>query len=314
MGKVTLTDGVYDIPAEDYHADPCPAPSLSSSIAKIILTRTPRHAWQAHPRLNPAFEPDTDDKFDLGSAAHALMLGDPRKFAVIDAADWRTKEAKSARDAARADGKIPLLAEQWTRVQSMVAAGLEHLSQHADAASAFTNGKPEQTLIWREGDIWCRARLDWLPDTGPIFDDYKSTEQSADPDAWSRILFNLGFDIQAAFYRRGIRALKLHDNPIFRFIVQETGDPFALSAISLTPSATDLADRKAAEAITRWQICLQHDRWPAWPPHTCYIDAPAWQESAFMERAIRDGDAARAAGVRHVFELSGIDKHGSIVI
>jgi hypothetical protein len=63
------------ISADAYHADPAPAPSLSSSIAKTILHQTPRHAWFEHPRLNPNFEPKDDSKFDLGSVAHELLLG-----------------------------------------------------------------------------------------------------------------------------------------------------------------------------------------------------------------------------------------------
>lgn len=305
--------GVYEISAEDYHADPCPAPSLSSSMAKIIYNRTPLHAWKAHPRLNPNFEADTADKFDMGSAAHALILGDPKHFEIIDAADWRTKEAKAARDAARAAGKIPLLTEQWDRVNTMVTFGLTQLAHHGDARGAFTKGKPEQTLIWQEDGIWCRARLDWLPESGSIFHDYKSTDASASPDAWQRILFSLGFDIQAAFYRRGIRALGLCENPEFKFIVQETDDPFALCVIGLMPGAIDLADsKKVAEAIRRWKWCLTNGRWPGYPNRTCYVDAPAWHETEVLAREVRDDDAAKSAGVKHVLDLSGIDKYGDI--
>lgn len=304
--------GVYDISAEDYHADPCPQPSLSSSMAKILYQRTARRAQSAHPRLNPAFEPDNADKFDMGKAAHALMLGDPQKFAVIDATDWRTKDAKAARDAAHASGKIPLLKEQWDRVNAMVAAGRAQLAAHADSADAFSDGKPEQTLIWREDGIWCRARLDWKPNKGPVFHDYKSTDASASPDAWHRILFGLGYDMQAAFYRRGIRALGLCDNPEFKFVVQETDDPFDLCVIGLMPGAIDLADKKVDEAMRRWKWCLTNDRWPGYPTRTCYIDAPAWHENEVLAREVRDDDAAKAAGVKHVFDLSGIDQFGSI--
>lgn len=36
---VILSPGIHDISAEDYHADPAPAPSLSSSIAKLIIQK-----------------------------------------------------------------------------------------------------------------------------------------------------------------------------------------------------------------------------------------------------------------------------------
>lgn len=285
--------GVYDLTAEEYHSDPCFEPSLSNSIAKLLVSRTPRHAWAAHPRLNPAYEAEHADKFDLGSAAHAFMLNDELAFAVIDADDWRTKEAKAIRDDAREAGKIPLLKEQWERVQMMVRSGRRQLDAHKEASNAFTNGSPEKTLIWKEGDVWCRARLDWAPNSGPFFDDYKTTSASADPDEWARILFSLGFDMQAAFYLRGIKALGLHKDPQFRFVVQELSEPFALCVMGLVPAALDLAEHKVARAIDIWRTCLKANYWPGYPDRTCYIEAPAWHEAQFLARDERAHDTMR---------------------
>lgn len=298
-----MIPGIHPVPSDAYHADPCPEPSLSSSIAKIMLSRTPRHAWFAHPRLNLNYEHEDAEKFDIGKAAHSLMLGDPADFAIIDADNWRTKDAKEMRERAYVAHKIPLLVEQWKRVTQMVAAGRVQLQAHYDASDAFTKGTPEQTLIWQDSGIWCRARLDWLPDDRTKhFDDYKSTADSADPDSWQRTAFNIGFDIQAAFYRRGIRALGLAEKPRFRFIVQETAEPFCLSAIDLSPSAVDLGERKVEEAINRWRWCLQNNKWPGYPAHTCTIDTPNWHESQYLEREVRDQDFVKQSGSKHIAE------------
>ena len=64
--------GIYELSAEEYHADPCPTPSLSSSIARTLLASSPHHAWWEHPRFNPGRVREEDEKFDLGTAAHAL--------------------------------------------------------------------------------------------------------------------------------------------------------------------------------------------------------------------------------------------------
>lgn len=289
--------GVYEMSAEAYHADPCPAPSLSSSVAKMLVTRTPRHAWAAHPKLNPAFEHEHSQKFDLGSAAHAFMLHDERVFEVIDAGGWTTKDARAMRDGARNANKIPLLTEQWDRLQMMVRSGRRQLEAHQEASGAFTNGKPEQTLIWEERGLWFRARLDWLPNAGDVFDDFKSTAASADPDAWSRIAYSLSFDMQAAFYCRGIKALGLSRDPQFRFIVQEVDSPFALSVIGLSPSSLDLAEHKLARAIEIWRECLKSNRWPGYPDRICYIEPPAWAEAQFIERDARSHDTQRRAQI-----------------
>lgn len=288
--------GVYDIPAEVYHADPCVEPSLSSSIARLLVNATPLHAWTAHPRLNPDQGREESEKFDIGNACHSLVLHDPKHFEIIDAKDWRTKDAKDQRDNARNAGKIPLLTEQWVRVQAMHHAAKIQLARHQEAKDAFTNGKPEQTLVWEEDGVWLRARLDWLPNAGSIFDDYKSTAASADPDAFTRSVFSIGYDIQAAFYMRGVKALGICKNPSFRFIVQETQTPHALSAVALMPSALDLAEHKVERAIAIWRDCLQADHWPGYPLRTCYIEAPPWHEAQFTARDSRAYDAARDAG------------------
>lgn len=287
--------GVYEISAEAYHADPCPEPSLSASIAKILVNKTPLHAWTAHPRLNEDFEPVEEEKFDIGNACHSLILRDPKAFEIIHAPDWRTAIAREKREYARVQGKIPLLEDQWVRVEAMAYSARLQLSRHHEAKEAFTNGKPEQTLIWREGDAWCRARIDWLPNAGRFYDDYKSTAASADPHAYTRILWNIGHDIQAAFYRRGIKKLGLCDDPVFRFIVQETQTPHALSVIGLTPGALELADHKVARAIDIWQTCTRSNQWPGYSLRTCYAELPAWAEAQFMARDSAAHDMAREA-------------------
>ncbi|WP_242401117.1 hypothetical protein [Acetobacter okinawensis] len=51
--SIITTPGIYDLPEAQYHADPCPTPSLSNSVARILLDESPMHAHFSHPRLNP---------------------------------------------------------------------------------------------------------------------------------------------------------------------------------------------------------------------------------------------------------------------
>lgn len=285
--KIT-TPAVYDLPEDQYHADPAPEPSLSSSVAKLLIGQSPRHAWTAHPKLNPAYEDDRDTKFDLGNAAHDALLRGAGPFDVIAAPDWRTKMAKTARDQSLAAKRKPILQKDWTAVLGMVKAAREQIAAHTEAADAFTHGKAEQTLIWREGTVWCRAMLDWLPDTvGATLYDYKTTG-SANPDVWgARQLFDLGYDIQAAFYRRGYRAV-LGVTPEFRFVVQENKPPFALSVVALSPGAMDMAERKVEAAIALWRRCMAEDRWPGYAGRIAYVEPPMWQETRWLEREDRE--------------------------
>jgi hypothetical protein len=282
-----LQPGIHQMTADTYHADPCPEPSLSSSIAKTLLGYSPLHASTEHPRLNPGLEREQKDIFDLGTAAHAYFLEGEMAFAIIEAKDWRTKAAQEARDAARAEGKTPILAYRWQDIQEMGEALRAQLEVHAARPRPFTAGKAEQVVIWKERGVWCRARLDWLHDDYSAIDDLKTGALSANPDAWSRTLFGAGHDIQEAFYRRGVKAVTDRD-PQFRFVPQENFRPFAASVIGLAPAAQELAARKVTRAIELWGACLQTGRWPGYPTQTCYAEPLPWLEAQWEERELRE--------------------------
>lgn len=277
-----------EMSAAEYHADPCATPSLSSSIAHILCTRSPAHAWTAHPKLNPDFVREVDDKFDLGTAAHAAFLeGSYGGIEALDFPDFRTKDAKAARDIARADGKVPVLSKNVARVEAMVQAAHNQLDHHAARPGMFTDGQPEQTIIWNEGDVMCRARFDWLRDDLLTIDDYKTTSASANPESWGRTLFGIGADIQAAFYLRGLRE-NTGAEATFRWAVQETYPPYALSVISLSPDVLALAEKKVDYAIGVWQRCLKADSWPAYPTEIAYPGLPSYEEFRWLEKEERE--------------------------
>jgi hypothetical protein len=282
------SSGIYTLPAEEYHADPCDQPSLSASIAHILCSQSPAHGRAAHPKLNPALVREEQGHFDIGTAAHAILLEGQAKLAVIDAPDWRTKDAKEARDQARADGKIPLLAKVMADVDAMVAAAAEQLEYHGAFPPLFTDGTPEQTLVWEEpGGVMCRSRLDWLRDDRATIDDLKTTSRSASPEAYSRALFGIGGDVQAAFYIRGVQEVT-GETPEFRWVVVETSPPFALSVIAPDPAVMTIGRKKVEYAIDVWRRCLDSGHWPAYPADVCYAELPPYEESRWLEKELRE--------------------------
>lgn len=282
---MSITEGIHDLDEATYHGDPCPQPSLSASIAKLLLARSPRHAWGAHPRLNPDHRTTESQKFDLGSAFHTLFLQSGVEVIEIDAEDYKTKAAKEARDVARAAGKIPMLKEQLARTRQMVTAVQAQVPEHEALALALAAGEAERTIAWREDNgIWCRARLDWMPETGDAYPDLKSTEASAGPDSWGRILFNMGGDIQDAFYRRGLRKLKISRDPYLLFVAAELDDPFLIATHRCAPAAAGIADRAVERAIALWGWCLERGEWPGYSRETAWHDAPPWHEQLMGDR------------------------------
>lgn len=280
---------IVDVPAYRYHADDLgnEQPSLSASMVNILCTKSPLHAWVAHPRLNPDFQRRDEQKFDVGSAVHSLFLEGKDAVDVVAADDWRTKEAKQARDEARVAGRIPLLTAQWDECTRMILAIYEQLASFDVAPPLFADGKPEQTIVWDENGVTCRARLDWLRDDRRACDDLKTTSRSAHPEAYSRALFNVGGDVQAAFYLRGIAHLTGLE-ATFRWCVVECQPPYALSVISPGPAVLDLANRKVDHALEVWKRCLESGEWPAYTTRVAYAELPAYEESRWLEREVME--------------------------
>lgn len=269
-----LQPGIYTIPAERYHADPAPMPSLSNSLMKHLLRETPRHAWVAHPRLNPTpQEEEGEPKFDIGTAAHSLLLEGVNKAAIIDAKDWKTNAAKEARAAARAKGLIPFLQPQYFATLEMVNAAREYINGNAFLSSVFAAGKPEQTLIWQERHAWCRARLDWLTDDRKVILDYKTTDK--DRARFVKGMSENGYDTQAVFYPRGLNALG-HAGARFMFLVQEVRAPFLCHLVEPAESLRELGHGKVTRAIRLWADCIASNKWPGYGYDVLQAEATPW--------------------------------------
>ena len=277
--------GIYEITAEEYHADPCIEPSLSSSIAKIICTKTAAHASLAHPLLTPQDPKDPSPAMDLGTAVHALVLQPEIAedlIVVVEEATWRTKLAKEQRSGARADGRVPLLSHVFDTAVEMSEAARLQIGQHP--ADIFEAGKCEQTMVWKEEDIWCRSRVDWLRSDHRYIDDFKTTAAGCSPHDISRRVFADGWDVQAAFYLRGLEAIGATEYvPHFRFAVLESTPPYSLVVVELNADALMLAERKVAHAINTWRECMETGIWEGYPQKSFWVSLPPWEENRWLE-------------------------------
>lgn len=285
-GVIALGEGLHrDVPEAVYHRDPVVDPSLSSSVARIMIGRSALHARMAHPRLNPDYqelERKRDRALEIGTAAHKLMLGAGRSINVIDADDYKTKAAQAARADAYDAGNTPILRCDLEEARALVEAGRRQLAD-TDLADIFSDGDPELTMIWRETACWCRSRIDHLPrivrEGGHVIvPDYKTTAGSAHPDDFARTIFEQGYDVQAAFYERGLRKLIPTIRTVeFVFVVQEQEPPYALSIVGLDGMALELAGKKADLAIRMWSTCLATGKWPGYAPEISRIELPNWR-------------------------------------
>lgn len=277
--------GFYAMTQEQYHADPCHEPSLSSSIAWELCSGTAARAMYRHPRLNPHHVEEEREQFDVGTAAHQIVLeGSSKRVRVVLADDWRTNAAKEARDQIRAEGNLPLLGKVWGHVQGMTDSLRAQLASHVDGRKMFLKGKPELAAIWTESvngqTVWCRALLDYLRDDG--IDDYKTTKGSANPEQVSRNMATSSWLMQSTFYRRGVQILS-GDRPFF-FAVQECYEPYLVSINAPGPSLETLGQKQLLFALDRWQRCLDANFWPGYGDRTAYATLPPYVEEQWLRK------------------------------
>jgi len=304
-------EGVHQIDAEAYHADPAPAPSLSSSIARVLLNQSPRHAWHASPRLNPDWQPTERKTFDIGRAAHRLVLGAGSDFDVIphdllaSNGAASTKEAKAFIEDCRARGLTPLKEAEADAVQVMASAVADRL----DAMRIKLDpARSELAAIAQVDGVWCRAMIDNAPADPrlPLYD-FKTTTD-ASPDAIRRAVEAYGYDVQAAHYLATWHAAT-GERRRFRFVFVEKEPPHEVAVVELHDSPDDDADwmatarSMATEARRIWGECLAADEWPGYPAQVQVLGASGWRQQRWADREIGQpvipkkpsADALRAA-------------------
>lgn len=258
-----MKSGIYEIPAEQYHADPCPTPSLSAGMINDIMLAPAlcRHRSQ---RLNPEYEHEgRKAQFTIGSVAHLVFLEPDlvsERVVVVDAEDWRTNKAKDTRSDAEAAGKYAILRKHWDQV--IAARGA--FDANPFVRQAFANGKSEQSLFWQhDNGIWCRARPDWTPDSGAYLCDYKATTD-ANPEQFGRHAYNLGYHRRAAWYLDGYAKITGRMPAHYWFVNQEITPPYLTSVVELDMSAIEAGRMENDRAAERFARCLTRDHWPGY--------------------------------------------------
>lgn len=311
-----LPAGVHRIPEGRYHADELrPEPTLSSTLARLILDRSPRHAWAAHPRLNPDWEPEERRTFDVGRAAHRVVLGRGAEYAAVpeELLDTRgglgTKAAREWCDAKRADGVTPLRpadAEAVTRMAAAVEGRLSVMGLGLDPE------RSELTALAEVDGVWCRALIDNAPadPAAPLYD-FKTCED-ASPDALVRAVLRYGYDVQAAHYLDTWEAAT-GERRGFRFVFVEKRPPHEVAVVELCDDPDDPGDwmetarSKAREARRIWGRCLETGEWPGYPAQVGILTAPVWYAAAWAERETGEIAAARerptSAAIRAAMEF-----------
>lgn len=268
------------LPAEKYHAD---RTSISSSGLRALLA----------PGCPAQFKYDRDHpqppkrEFDLGHAAHKLVLGEGPDFRIIDYPDYKKVAAQKLRDEAYELGLVPLLTKEHDQVQGMA----EAIRQHPVAGPLFTpdNGVAERSIYWTDPRTGarCRCRPDWMPHRGDgrlVVVDYK-TARAVDPEALQRAVYEHGYHAQAAFYLDGVKALGMHGDqePAFVFVFQSKTAPYLVHLVELDFPALALGAARNERALRTYAECERTGIWPGFNDRITYLPLPPWAEKKDQE-------------------------------
>lgn len=289
---IITAPGAYpDISAELYHRAPnlLPAPSLSSSGAKVLLNRSPFHFFWDSP-LNPD-RPAEQDKphFNIGKAAHDMILLSerwPEHYHVLpegysDAHTKKWAEAIAETEAARKAGKTVLRAQDAETVRQVVAA----IERNPLAVATLTNGVTEETLCWQDPrtGVWLRARPDFRPNSiidrrdVMVVPDLKFVATSnADPVGFRRALANFGYHQSAAFYMDGIKAVYGHYPTHWLHVVVEKDPPYCVALYELPGEDIERGRVLNRRAIDLFARCLDSGKWPGFADDPLPVGLPIW--------------------------------------
>lgn len=275
-------------------------PRLSYSIAHILNTKTPAHAYSAHRLLGGEGTADTK-AMSAGRLMERFVLGTGIEgLAIVDAANWQTKIAKEARDNAIANGLEPVLMDKLQEAKANSEIILRRFREkgielHRDLLAkegieVFTQLK----LTWTSAEgVECSGVLDRLilnHKTG--YADIQDLKTSSDlsTKALQRSVFNYGYHIQANSYEEAVGICY----PAFlgrirtNFLFCETETPFCVRVMPLAGSMNELGRRAWDEAKTTWKTCTESGEWPGYSDER--IEATAWMLAEALDAQLAGGD------------------------
>lgn len=233
--------------AEDYFKDP----SLSRSDL-LQLSNSFLH-YQAS-KLVPH---ETSEAMDVGSALHDLVLTPHvfnKKYIQKPSYDRRTKQGKIDYEKFLEDnpGKILLSGDDFLNVTNMA----QVLYENPQSARLLENCIKEVAVFWIDPvtNLPCKLRADAINTEHKYILDIKTTKNASKKE-FSRSIFNLRYDIQAAFYLAGMNSDGLDAYTNFVFIAVENVYPYGVAFYELSNKAINNAMIEIRELLNYYLTC-----------------------------------------------------------
>jgi hypothetical protein len=261
--------------------------TLNQSSAHLMLSRSPKHAWAAHPLLGGRRR-KASSEMTLGTILDEVLLGGERGLEVIECDAFRTNAAKAARDAALAAGKVPVKSGDMAEYREIAERTRKNLYYAGVELDEFER---QVLVLWTEtasngNAVQCRGLLDMLDSGKGIIADLKTTE-NARPDALGAKCIRFGYHIQAAAYTSAIEHVypDLAGRVRFQNIWLETEWPNVVTVSEPDGEMMQLGRVQWQRAIDLWEECSRTGKWPAYttPGEVVRVEPPSWAVGALIE-------------------------------
>lgn len=187
---------------------------------------------------------------EMGTLIDGLLFGRPPKVARIPFDDYRTKAAREARDAAIADGAIPLKNGE----EDAITVAVEQL---APKVARLGIVERHVKMEWLQGGCPHRGEMDGLAPMGTdlCIYDLKTCEAGKSRSvSTANSIIAMGYDIQGMAYVEGLASVRQLDPETISFalVFVETGPPFAMVVRRFSPAMRVLGARRWERARALW--------------------------------------------------------------
>lgn len=263
-GKIKAP-GVYALPIDAYHGQPCAGPSVSSSGLRTIWAQSPAHFW-CRSSLNPNRLPEDErPAFAVGRLAHKLLLegreGLEQDFAIRpdEWSDWRSKAAQVWRDEQVLAGRTVITPADLETVTAMA----NSLAAHPMVKAGILDGFVERSLIWQDAEtgIWLKSRPDVIPNASGDYADLKTTT-SVSTKALEQSLASFDYAMQGALVGMASEVVLGIPMQSFTLVWVEKAAPFCVRVTTLTPADLERGRLQVRSALRTMARCLERGEWP----------------------------------------------------
>lgn len=297
--------GFYRMASAQYFAEPCPTAALTSSGIKLLCKKPPAAFAYTNLALNPdSEEPATTAAKRIGDVGHQLALGNGRGYAVGDFKTWGSNAAKAFKREAIDAGLTPVKVAEFGKCERMADVMSGRIKRTLAAIAKSRNievpegGVPYQTEVvaaWIEetphGPVWCRMMMDVWCESLLVILDPKFTDRIADGVVEAHIA-NMGWDLQGAWYPRGIEALipDAAGRVTFANLMIETQKPHLSRSVQMNEGWRYSSQLECERALSIFARCMANDAWPAYPEAVEILAPKPWTLKERLDRELEESE------------------------